>query len=489
MPGPNHNILLVVLDSVRAKNCSAYGHHEPTTPFLSEFAATEATKFEHAKASGANSITSHASMFSGLSVEEHGVKSASTKLKPENHVFSHLSERGYATGVFTDNVWLTRVDVGLKDGFEEIVGAQNLPYPDALNPSEFVSVHGPGAYKEFLTAAFNAEHSGKSLVNGVVTKLRSDFSAYLPEAGESGTPAQVYVDKFLRWSRAQETPWAACINLMDAHVPYEPSEDYDRWDDGTARSLQAAMSHATWDFHGGDKPWWQRKAIESVYDGGIAQGDAAVQNLVKALRARGEMDDTLLIVTSDHGEGFGEPSRIDRSVRVAGHNVSSHEMLLHVPLIVQAPGQRTAKTSRVPISLSSIASIIGAAKPRSQIESICQSPGRVVSTAVGLDSAGQSRAQNYVEDLSPWTQDTRVVYDWDESTQTVTKHASHATEAVSVVCRDAQTQYVVARGEEPRDSVAEAFDSIVPDHSVSSGAGLAELNKTTRDTLERLGYI
>ena len=59
--------------------------------------------------------------------------------------------------------------------------------------------------------------------------------------------------------------------------------------------------------------------------------DAALRSLFRELRSRVEFDDTLIVVTSDHGEGFGEPSRVDPRVRMLSHTWEIHESLLHVP--------------------------------------------------------------------------------------------------------------------------------------------------------------
>ncbi|MFC7028103.1 sulfatase [Halomicroarcula sp. GCM10025710] len=353
------NVLLVVLDSARAKNCSLYGHANETTPFLESFAAAEATVYEQARAPGARSVTSHASLFSGLHVEEHGVVSAGHRLDPSVSVFSSLREAGYDTGVFTENDWLTAVDVGLKDGFDTIVGARNVPFPEGMNPHEFVSNEGQGQYSAFVRAALGSDEPFKSLANGVATKVQSDYKRFLPDSVRSSTPADVYVDAFLDWSERRDGPWAACVNLMDAHIPYEPTSEFDEWGGARARRLQSSFEDQKWSFNAGDRPWWQKRAVESLYDGAIRQLDAELERLVGALRERGELDDTLLVITSDHGEGFGEPSRLRPGVRVAEHGVAIHEVLFHVPLIVRQPGQTDPRRFEDPVSLTAFPDVVG----------------------------------------------------------------------------------------------------------------------------------
>jgi arylsulfatase len=483
------NVLLVVLDSVRAKNCSAYGHHEGTTPFLESFASERATLYEQARAPGARSVTSHASLFSGFHVEEHSVVSAADKLDPAVNVFSKLRQEGYATGVFSENDWITAVDVGLKDGFDTVVGARNVPFPDAVNPHEFVSNEGRGQYVTFLKEALADEHPMQSLANGAATKLQSDYKRFLPSSVRASTPAGVYVDSFLGWSARQSGPWAACVNLMDAHIPYEPAAEYDLWGGKRARELQSSFEDQKWAFNGGHRPWWQKRAVESLYDGAIRHCDAELERLVSELDRRGELDDTLLVVTSDHGEGFGEPSRVRPGVRVAEHGVSPHEVVLHVPLVVRLPRQEAATRVERPASLTEFPRVVAAVRDGETPTDGFRPDGPVVATAVGLDKPLQERASAWTDNLSPWTADSRAVFDWDGGADVVEKSLVNRDRAVTVVSRDAQTQYVDDEGDRPRDQVAEAFEDVTQLDVRHEGGGVEDIDEATYGRLEDLGYV
>ncbi|MFC7250501.1 sulfatase [Halomicroarcula sp. GCM10025324] len=479
------NVLLVVLDSARAKNCSLYGHANETTPFLESFAAAEATVYEQARAPGARSVTSHASLFSGLHVEEHGVVSAGHRLDPSVSVFSSLREAGYDTGVFTENDWLTAVDVGLKDGFDTIVGARNVPFPEGMNPHEFVSNEGQGQYSAFVRAALGSDEPFKSLANGVATKVQSDYKRFLPDSVRSSTPADVYVDAFLDWSERRDGPWAACVNLMDAHIPYEPTSEFDEWGGARARRLQSSFEDQKWSFNAGDRPWWQKRAVESLYDGAIRQLDAELERLVGALRERGELDDTLLVITSDHGEGFGEPSRLRPGVRVAEHGVAIHEVLFHVPLIVRQPGQTDPRRFEDPVSLTAFPDVVGGTRDGDAEPGAFVSDEPVITTAVGLDEPLQERAGKYVDDLSPWMGTSRAVY--EREGDVVHKYCSKGERAATIHVRDAQTGYKVSS--DGLERVESAFAGIEQLDVREDGEDFDELDSATYDRLEDLGYV
>jgi arylsulfatase len=478
------NILLVVLDSVRARNLSLYGHANETTPFLESF-ADGATVYEQARAPGARSVTSHVSIFSGLHVPEHGVVSAGHRLDESVSIFSSLRSDGYRTGVFTENDWLTAVDVGLKDGFDHIVGARNVPFPSGMNPHEFVSNEGRGEYTAFIHEAVGSEHPIRTLANGVATKLQSDYSRFLPDSVRSSTPADVYVDSFLDWSGQQDRPWAACLNLMDAHIPYEPADEFDQWGGPEAATLQSSFADQKWEFNGGQRPWWQKRAVESLYDGAIRQMDAELQRLLGALDTRGELDDTLVVITSDHGEGFGEPSYLRDGVRVAEHGVAIDDVVIHVPLLVKHPGQTESRRVDAPVSLTAFPDVVESTRGGDGDLEAFRTDEPVLSTAVGLDEPLQRRAREYVADLSPWLMESRAVFEARDDG--VRKYCATDDESATVHSRDPQTRYKIADTDDGR--VASAFESIEPLDVRSDGESFDDLDDATYDRLEDLGYV
>ncbi len=478
------NVLLVVLDTVRARNVGRHGHANGTTPFLDRFARERATAYEQAHAPASRSLDSHVSIFTGLPVEEHGVVKSTHKLAPGNTIFKELSDRGYDTGVFTENSWLTDVDAGLKDAFDTVEGPRNVPFPDELDPTSFVVEHGQGQYTDFLRECFAGEtNTPKALANGLAVKLGSDYPSLLP-TGSVSTPAETYVDLFLDWAGSRDGPWAACVNLMDAHHPYEPRSEHDHWGGEKLFDLQDEIADVKWEFNGGQRPWWQRRALEGLYDGCLRQLDAQLERLVGELERRGELDDTLLVVTSDHGEGFGEPSQIRPGARVASHSVGLHEVLLHVPLVVRYPGQERGETVSEPASVAEFPNAVRAALDDEWAGTEFVPDGPVVATVHGLDEPVQERASRYCDDLDPFVHTGRVVY--ERVDDEVRKYVDWNGETATITVRDAQVSYVSAPDDGGR--VAEVFDGIEPADVREGGSGFDELDAETTEHLEDLGY-
>jgi arylsulfatase A-like enzyme len=477
------NVLLVVLDSVRAANTSLHGHEHETTPFLEEF-AEEATVYEQARSPGTWSLPSHTSIFTGYHVVEHGVTRARHELEPEHTIFEELAEgHDYATGVFSENTWITDMPVGLKDAFDTIEGARNLPFPDAVDPSNFVLSEGQGHYVEYLKHCLSREDTLKSLANGVFTKLAWDYPRLLPDRFQSSTPAGVYGDLFLDWEAEQSEPWAACVNFMDGHLPYLPDEEYDQWGGTKLRKLQDEMDDQVWEFNGGQRPWWQRKALEGLYDGTIRQMDAELERIVGALRDQGALDDTLLVITSDHGEGFGEPSRIRPGARVAAHGAGIHEVLTHVPLVVRYPDTESDRVEET-ASLTEFPGVVRSALAGDLGTDAFVPDGPVLVSSHGLEEPMEERALRYTGDLHRFNGDCRAIY--TGGGHDVTKSLSWREKQATIRVHTPTASYKTHDDDE--SAVDEAFGQF-PDLDIRLEHESTDIDSATEERLKDLGYM
>lgn len=479
------NILLLVLDSVRARNTGLYGHVNDTTPFLNEFAES-ATVYLQARAPGTTSITSHASMFTGLYVNEHRITTTNTKLKSGTTVFERLrDEFGYKTGVFSENVWITDVDVGLNRGFETIVGPQDVPFPDAINPRTFVSDKGTGQFVEYFKECLEAENTLKGLTNGVFTKVSSDYQFLLPGFIKATSPGNLYADAFLSWVNEQKgEEWAACVNLMDAHLPYNPKEKFNRWGDGLLRNIEDDAVDQ-WQLHCGNGLWWRQEAREALYDGAIRQADSCAERIVSGLEEKGLLEETLVVITSDHGEGFGERSRI-RPARVAGHNVAVHEVILHVPLVVKHPGQKETDEVESVATLARFPTVVEQSVEgnRSTGGFVPERPVVASSYRIEDDEALKSRALEYCNDLNAFESHTHVVY---ENDAVVKKYVTWKNKEATIEVKNAQESYKIAN--EGGEKVRDVFEKMEEAEVRKIGSRIEDIDDATYQRLQKLGYV
>lgn len=425
------NVLLVVLDSVRAPNCSVYDYPRATTPTLASI-ADEATTYTGAVAPSNWSLPSHVSLFTGLETEQHQV-TIHDRLESGHTVWDDLADRGYETGLFTENGFVASHPVDLHNPFETVVSVPDDP---------------PASY---------------------VTGEKND-----------GPDGFYYADALLEWIDGREQ-WAACLNLMDAHRPYEPRPVYDRWGDEQARQIQAGLP-VRWEFafRSGRRPISQLRQLESLYDGGIRQADAVLDRVVTRLRERGIYDDTLLVICGDHGEGFGEGSRHPSEPRAVAHIVPMSEELLHVPLVVKHPGQVESAVVDEPAALTAFPDVVDAALDR-QRDSFVRD--RVVAAKQPITGDLRERYESVVDDPERLFAPSRAVY--TGTSQGLIKEQSWS-EVIAHIRLSGGDSEAVTR-QETTEWLDDAFDGL--DDSGVSRRRQSETTVETREQLQALGYF
>ncbi|WP_459194219.1 sulfatase-like hydrolase/transferase [Halosimplex sp. J119] len=478
MPAPN--VLLVILDSVRAKNCSLYGHDNQTTPFLSEL-ADDAVVFDQARAPSIHSISSHVSIFTGYHVEQHNATEHKSFVKPEATVWHRLAEAGYETGLFTANVIVSETS-NLADSFDTYVGPKRANFrlfEEGLAP---LDIQGSLTAKEYLREALADDAPVRSVLNGIYKKFESRGGSQDPDS-EHG---DAYVDDLLSWVDGSDGPWAACLNLMDPHTPFVPDPEHDRWSDESAHEARDRMESADGPDPFTDEFWRDLQALEPLYDGTIRQSDAVVERLVEALATRGVLDDTLLVVTSDHGEGFAERSELDSGVRLRHHSYGIDELLTHVPLLVRTPEADGGNRIRDPVSLTQFPAAVDAALDGADPIAAFSPSGDVVSSTFRIRPPGDELALEESERekyFGPW----RAVYRPAESGDGVRKYARRGDDAITLEIPNAQTTRKLS---DTDDQVVESVFGSFSDAAVRLGsADDRDVETEVEERLSDLGYL
>jgi arylsulfatase A-like enzyme len=338
------NVVLIVMDTVRADHLSLYGYQRDTTPQLRAL-AQEAVVYNNSISAADLTLTSHASLFTGMYPSWHGAycqppeATYGRELAKEYPTVAELLKKaGYETLGVAANLYL-RADFGLERGFDVF----RIPRPVPMLPDEsrylLRRLVRHGLSYGFDTAQFDRLYSrGEDI----------DLGAF---------------DTLEHRSRPGD-PFFLFLNYMDAHFPYVPPAPF-------SASFPGRQSRTTQDdllaeqyliANGTAQPPEYRPHCVSQYDGGIAYEDAQIGRVANWLKRHNAWDNTLFIVTSDHGEAFGERNRV-------GHANSPYQNLLHVPLLVKYPrGARSGREQRL-ASLTDVAPTIlsaaGAAVPAS----------------------------------------------------------------------------------------------------------------------------
>lgn len=301
VPSDAPNVLVIILDTVRAASMSFLGYARETTPNLAALGA-EGAIFEQAHATAPWTLPSHAGMFTARYPSQLSTDWQEPLDGADPTLAEVLARRGYRTGGFVANQLYTSRESGIGRGFEH--------YEDYRRTLKQVLLSTTLTQTRLFWQVLQAPGTGPRLR----ALARMDLGLQVMWTPHRKLATDV-TGEFLRWqSSVGNRPFMAFLNLYDAHLPYDPPAPWDT-------KFSAA-----------------RTPLDR-YDGGIAYMDATLGGLFTELRARGVLDRTLVIVTSDHGEGFGEHGLFD-------HGNSLYRTELHVPLLLRYP-PRVAAGRRV----------------------------------------------------------------------------------------------------------------------------------------------
>jgi arylsulfatase A-like enzyme len=321
-PAGAPDVLFIVLDTVRADHLSLYNYRRPTTPNL-ERLARNGIRFDRARATAPWTLPSHASFFTGRWPHELGVHWL-TPLKPgPPQLAEYMAERGYATAGFVANTGYCSYETGLARGFThyEDYTLEKLSF---LHTSILVN----GVLGQIFEIGF-ADPSG--VLNSTPRLLERWFYAGNRKDARSINRAVV---NWLAHRREKTRPFFVFLNYLDAHAPYKlPAGERQRFGHQPRSREEIRVIYDGWNLL--DKrtlPPYYLTMARDAYDSGLAYLDEQLGALFDELQRLAVLDNTLVVITSDHGEGLGEHDLFD-------HGESLYRSELDVPLLILPPGR------------------------------------------------------------------------------------------------------------------------------------------------------
>lgn len=284
------NIVLIVIDAARADHFSCYGYHRTTTPFMDKI-ASEGILYENAISAAGWTLPSHASMFTGTYPSKHGAHNENFFLSDKLPTMAEaLTKHGYKTVGFCRGDWVSN-STGLTRGFQEYY---NLHFS-------------------------NFQHKMKRLINYFHIKGVDTWSYEINK-------------KVKKWINANNSPFFMFIHYSELHLPYSLPNAYRKKFVSTPdEELQKVNQNPKEYYSGRIKMTEQDFQISrDLYDGALAYQDLRIGELYQFLKRRGILDDTVFIITSDHGESLGDKDHFD-------HYYVLYEPIIRVPLIIRHP--------------------------------------------------------------------------------------------------------------------------------------------------------
>jgi arylsulfatase A-like enzyme len=296
--GSPPNVLLIVIDTLRKDALGCLGNERDLTPELDRLAG-EGVLFTGARSSSSWTLPAHASLFSSSLPAQHGVL-VQTRRLPDHYVTlaEVLREGGWRTGGFTDGGFVLPM-YGYMKGFDWIHVS-----PDADRKT------GERYGVEYVT------------------------------------------ERALKWIRRKPGPFFVFLQTYEVHSPFDAPEPFRsrfvRPYEGPLPRVPG-MRRVNQSYDAGELTENDLRYLHDLYLAGVAYTDHVLGKLFEELRRDGLLDSTLVVVTSDHGEDFGEHGHL-------GHGDWLHESLLEVPLIVRFPGNYDGgATAEQPVRLVDIA--------------------------------------------------------------------------------------------------------------------------------------
>lgn len=290
------NVLWLVLDCARADRLGAHGYDRDTTPTLDRL-AREGIDYTHAVSSAIWSLPAYTALLTGLYPRQHGVNVAGDRLPAGTPTIAQqLRRAGYATACFSNNAWLSPV-FGLGAGF------------DRFDQMWFAAQDTPMRKAEFI-------------VDRALGRLR----------GEVDKGARRTNRRLTSWLEEQRgTPSFAFVAYVEPHTPYTTHRDLMKRFGGNAAGDAYAYDWVESLPEAHHYPAERLEAASVSYDVEMRYLDSLIGEMIEDLEAKGLLDETIVIITADHGELLGEGGMM-------GHQCSVAEPLRRVPLIVWAPG-------------------------------------------------------------------------------------------------------------------------------------------------------
>jgi arylsulfatase A-like enzyme len=448
--GPRPNIILVVLDTARRDHLSLYGYPKPTTPNIDRL-ARDAQRYQDAWSVAPWTPSSHASMFTGLLPAEHGVDGEAEPSFPAG--FATLPEvlrtSGFQTAGFVANPNL--VAPGWDRGFD----AYRAPW-----------IAGRHSLILLLNKLINGNQDG--------WLLKRDTPRLLDLAERW-------------WGGVEGRPRFLFLNLLDPHRPYlPPKEMYQKLapPGPMSEALKIDQDPVSYCL----KPGLEKHDAElltALYDGEIAAMDLALGAFFDWLRARGDLDKSIVVITSDHGEHLGERGLV-------GHDLVMDPAVLRVPLIIRYPPRLAPGDVAERVQIDGLAglvlNLVGLPAPEAMSRSAIGRQNRSLVVAQYAEpgwffSLFKGRAPDF--DFSPYRGDGEFVSD-GEFAYVTNRGAVPVREWLTVLRDDPDWRHNAASEyPEVTHKLREAAARLPSFHL----AGPKTTNPRDRERLRSLGYV
>lgn len=389
-PAKKPNVIIVLWDTVRADRMSLYGYELNTTPRIDAWANEYGVIYEDAISPDMWTVPSHASMFTGLAPSSHGARFDHRWLDDHHVTLAEwFAQHGWDTYAFSANPNLSPGRVNLLQGFDFVDTSWGRKWREEVVDHTLSKLLKRDKSTE-ISPGSKQKHAGTGFYN-------------------AGPITHEALTLWLDTREGVDRPFFAYLSYMEAHkprVPYLESRQRVASDSVIKVGLDTDLTFKSQLLYGYGKFSYtpaQLEAVNRVYDATLADLDNATGDLLDDLEDRGLLEDTIVILTSDHGEQLGEHEQF-------GHRSGVYQSLLHVPLVIAYPRKLRPRRVDHPVSnlalFDTILELAGLPKPEtayargSLVEAIRRPPPFVFSETVSIDRLGFGKVKKLHPDLT-----------------------------------------------------------------------------------------
>jgi arylsulfatase A-like enzyme len=333
------NVLFVVWDTTRADRMSLYGNPRPTTPRIQAFAKTGVV-YDRAYAADMWTMPTHASLFTGLPTTSHGVTTdwrwldSSYLTLPE-----FLGENGWETYGFTANQFASQ-NCNLFQGMDSY---------DTVWEGRYAKDSKAAMRRKRIPGDASTEISPLHVQEPGEPNKMWDRGLFKDAAPVAHQAVVDWIDQRPDPSK----PWFAFINMMEAHWPRVPSMkarqqvlDPDLLQRGLTTDA-TLFTAEKYNLRVHEETPEELEAQVGVYDAALVDLDNATADLLDDLDHRGLLENTIVVLTADHGEYLGDHHMFD-------HRYGLYDSVTHVPLVIRYPPKLTPHRVTTPVTTAGI---------------------------------------------------------------------------------------------------------------------------------------
>lgn len=315
-----------MMDTARSTDVNLLEEGSTTMPTLRSL-AEEGTLFTKTATNAPWTLPSHGSLFSGRYPSVHGAHARHKHFSYEPTLSTLLQEAGYHTVGVSNNTWISG-EFGFDRGFDEFVSTWQL-FQDAIDFGDIAQTEMGllnqlrGTLKKFRG---NPLKNIGNLIYGNFFRKRHDDGAQRTNC--------ILSDRISEWGD-NSNPFFLFVNYLEPHLEYNPPDEYaERFLPNNVSVQEArAVNQDAWAYITGETTMneWEFEVLRSLYQAELAYLDKRIGELLDYFENAGLLDETVFLITGDHGENIGDHGLMD-------HQYSLYETLLDVPLVITGPG-------------------------------------------------------------------------------------------------------------------------------------------------------